>query len=149
MTDDKNILPSFRAALKVLEIQRQLLSEANAEPGTLHALGAIIKHLNGLSEINVMKIISGRQRREILRKRKDHEAASTIDMTLDVVEQILADQTTTRSQLEAIAVGRFQVPRGSLRSLGNIDQLRDKIATLAQNERAHETISSVAKDTRA
>jgi hypothetical protein len=148
MIDEKISLQKFRGAMRVLDAQRKMLIDAGAEHGTIDALSAIIRHLNGLSELSVLKIVDGKRHRDSLRSRKDQDAAIAANATLDTIEELLSNERTTRLQLEAIAIGRFQVPRGSLRSLGNIDQLRDKISTLVRNERAHETISSVAKESR-
>lgn len=146
MIDDRYALTRFRAAVKILDAQRRILIDSRAELELTEAMSAIIRHLHGLSDNAVQKIVGGPRHKESVKSRKDQEAAAAADMSLAAVEAAINDVSTTRLKLEAIAVGRFQVPRGSLRSLGTVEQLRDKVSTLASNERAHETISSVAKE---
>lgn len=146
MTHDRYALARFRAAVKILDAQRRILIDSRAEADLTEAMSAIIRHLHGLSDSAVHKIVSGPRHKESLALRKNKEASAASSLSLDDVEALLSDPTTTRLKLEAIAVGRFEVPKGSLRSLGTVDQLREKIITLANNERAHQTISSVAKD---
>jgi len=148
MIDDKKIIAEFRTAVRLLDMQRRAVVEARAEQGVVDALGAIIQHLHSLSEAQVLRLGSGKHQREFAKSRKLDAANKASTMTLSDVEQALNDESVTRLQLEAIAVGRFQVPSGSLRSLRNIELLRDKIAILTQNERAHETINSVAKESK-
>lgn len=148
MNDDKYALGRFRAAVRILDTQRRILIESRAEADIVDALSAIVRHLNGLSDTAVQKIIAGPRQKDMARARKEQEAAAASEMSLDRVSEALSNAETTRAQLEAIAVGRFQVPRGSLRSLGSMEQLREKISTLVENERTHQNISSVAKDTR-
>lgn len=71
-----------------------------------------------------------------------------ITLTPQAVERIVAQEGTSRKQLEAIAVNRFEIPKGSLRSWSTIDQLREKILTMARNERAHQTIARLAREPR-
>jgi hypothetical protein len=148
MTDEKSIISQYREAVRILDAHRRLLVDARSSPEILETMSAIIKHLHGLSDIGIVNIIGGKRHKENLKDRRRKQAEDAATMTLPEVEKVLDNPKTGRVQLEAIAVGRFQVPSGSLRSLGGIDQLREKIMTLAQNERAHETISSVAKDAR-
>jgi hypothetical protein len=144
MTDKKKITSDFQATLKILEAQAQVLKDARSASGITSTLDSIIQHLSKLTDAQIMRLRTTRPDKERL-KSLWSKAAS---MTLLDVELALEDERTTRVQLEAIAVGRFQVPRGSLRSLQNIGFLREKIRTMAQNERAHEAINSVAKETK-
>ncbi|WP_417822368.1 hypothetical protein [Terasakiella sp.] len=66
-------------------------------------------------------------------------------MPLADIEIILQNDKIQRKYLEMIAIKRFDVPKGSLSSYSNIPKLKEKINTLIQNEKAHNTISSVAK----
>ncbi len=65
--------------------------------------------------------------------------------SLDDIEKLLDDDATARKDLEYIAVQRFSVPRGSMRYFSNKRMLVDKLRTLIDNERTHETISAVAR----
>ena len=148
MTDEKLLLSKYREAVRILDAQRRLLIDAKSSPEIIETMGAIMRHLHGLSDIGIIKITGGARHKENLKERKRKHAEEAAAMTLAEVEKALDNPKTSRTQLEAIAVGRFQVPSGSLRSLGALEQLREKIMTLVQNERAHETISSVAKEAR-
>jgi len=65
--------------------------------------------------------------------------------SLDELERIVSDGGTSRKNLEFIAIQRFSVPRGSMRSFSNKQMLVDKLRTLIRNERTHETIGAVAR----
>jgi len=65
--------------------------------------------------------------------------------SLDDIEKAVSDEATGRKDLECIAIQRFSVPRGSMRRFSNKRMLVDKLRTLINNERAHVTISTVAR----
>jgi hypothetical protein len=66
--------------------------------------------------------------------------------TLNELEAIVSSEDTTRRQLEVIAIERFSVPKGSMRSYVNRERLVEKLLTLIRNEGAHETIGKLAHD---
>jgi hypothetical protein len=65
--------------------------------------------------------------------------------SLDDIGMLVNDEATGRKLLEQIAIERFSVPRGSMRSFSNKQILVDKLRTLIENERAHDTIGEVAR----
>jgi hypothetical protein len=65
---------------------------------------------------------------------------------LEEIERIVNGGGLLRKDLEQIAIERFSVPSGSMRSFANREMLVDKLATLINNERAHRTIGVVARD---
>jgi len=65
--------------------------------------------------------------------------------SLDDIAKLVNDEATPRRDLEYIAIQRFSVPRGSIRSFSNKRMLVDKLLTLIANERTHETIGAVAR----
>ena len=67
------------------------------------------------------------------------------DASLDDIDKLVNDEATSRKLLERIAMERFSVPRGSMRSFSNKQILVDKLRTLIENERTHETIGEVAR----
>jgi hypothetical protein len=67
------------------------------------------------------------------------------NLTLDDLEKIVNDDTTPRRYLERIAIRRFSVPTGSMRSFSNRQSLIDKLSTLIDNERTHQTIGTIAR----
>jgi hypothetical protein len=66
--------------------------------------------------------------------------------SLDDLHKVVTDAATGRKDLEFIAIHRFSVPRGSMRSFSDKQMLVDKLRTLIGNERAHETIGAVARE---
>jgi len=53
---------------------------------------------------------------------------------------MVSNDAIARKDLEFIAIQRFGVPRGSMRSFSNRQMLVDELRTLISNERVHETI---------
>jgi hypothetical protein len=67
-------------------------------------------------------------------------------LSLDELERLANDEATPRKDLECVAIQRFKVPRGSMRSYSNRRMLVDKLRVLISNERAHTTIDTVARE---
>ena len=65
--------------------------------------------------------------------------------SLNELERIVKDSDSPRRTLEQIAIFRFDVPRGSMRSFTNKQILAEKILSLIENERTHRTIGKVAR----
>jgi hypothetical protein len=65
--------------------------------------------------------------------------------SLDDISRLVNDEATSRKNLEFIAIQRFSVPRGSMRSFSNRRMLVDKLRALIDNERTHEAITEVAR----
>ena len=142
-TSDDSLRNGLRSAIKIVDAQRRALIEAGAQAEVVSALEAIIRHLHRMPEHQIQRML-GRGKGKTGRQEQERaiEAASTL--SLDDVERLLAHEETSRFELEALAIGRFHVPRGSMRSLRNISILREKLETLVQNERMHATIADVA-----
>jgi hypothetical protein len=135
----------FRAALRLIEDQRQMLKNARAEEGLTLAIEAILRYLHRLPPGQLDKLRGVHPKSTEAFKEKQSYEKSVADLGLDDVQKILDDEDTPRYKLEGIAIGRFKVPRGSMRSMGAIDQLRETLRTYVRNERAHESISKVAQ----
>lgn len=65
--------------------------------------------------------------------------------SLDELERLVNDDRTSRKDLESIAVQRFSVPSGSMRSFSNRQMLVEKLRSLISSERTHDTIGTVAR----
>ncbi|MBZ5726299.1 MAG: hypothetical protein LAP87_15035 [Acidobacteriia bacterium] len=65
--------------------------------------------------------------------------------SLDDLEKLVNDEATPRRDMERIAIQRFSVPSGSMRRFSNRESLVEKLRSLIDNERAHETIRAVAR----
>lgn len=136
----------FRVALRLMDAQRRVLQDAKADPELLRAFEAILRYLHRLPPAQLERLLGHPRSASKTREQRESEAHQVADIALSDVEKILKRETTTRSELEAIAVGRFSVPRGSLRSIGNAEQLKELIVSFVNNEKTHQSISEVARD---
>jgi hypothetical protein len=66
-------------------------------------------------------------------------------LSIEETRKLVESQGINRRTLERIAIERFSVPRGSMRSYPTIDALREKLMTLIRNDFAHHTIASVSR----
>lgn len=129
-----------------MRLQKDALSESGALRDIIYAYERVLHHLDGLTSAEIQDLLS---RSEIKNPMTESLLRTDlVSLTLEQVEAVVSDLTTKRKELEAIAVSRFSVPRGSLRSLGNINDLRDRLFTLVHNERTHRTIAEVASRNR-
>jgi hypothetical protein len=137
----------FRSSIKLLDNQRRMLADAGADAAVVASLEAIIRHLHKIPEHQIERIL-GRAKGKPNQGEREKAIREASELSLDEIERRLDRENISRSELEAIAIGRFHVPRGSMRSLSNISRLRQKIETLVQNERMHATIADVANASR-
>jgi hypothetical protein len=133
---------------RVLTEQYRTLSAAQADQEVLSKYNALIRFLRKASDKELHRIFghaapaadkAGSGRRAPI---PDAEIAN---MTLSDVEKIINDESATRKDLERVAVYRFHVPAGSMRSFPNRDRLISKLLTFLRNEQAHRTIESVTR----
>jgi hypothetical protein len=145
MTRKEIDIVEFRAALRLIDDQCQMLKKARAEEGLTLAIEAVLRYLHRLPPAQLDKLRGVPPKStEAFKDRQSYER-SVADLDLDSVQKVLDDEDTPRHKLEGIAIGRFKVPRGSMRSMGAIEQLRETLQTYVRNERAHESISKVAQ----
>lgn len=147
MTTSKTLAQSIRIVFRTIDAQRRIMADSGADEQVLKAYTALVHYLFKLNDREIA-IILGTASQKGRGSQRDEAISKAKDLSLDEVEKLLADPEASRSELEAIAIGRFHVPRGSMRSIGNIENLREKILTFIQNERTHATISEVAKQNR-
>ena len=138
---------AFRTAIRIVDAQRRAMVEADARTEVIQALEAVIKFLNRMPDHQVARLM-GDDRAKPTNLRRDEAIKSAASMSLEDVDRMLSDESVTRLELEAVAIGRFHVPRGSMRSLGNLGILREKLRTFVQNERTHTTITELARNVR-
>lgn len=130
------------ALLRVLSAQYKVLSESGSATDLLEDYSQLLAEIRNLR--------SASSRNSTSRAKTD---ASITDVSLlltaglDQLESLVNDETTSRRVLEALAVHRFSVPKGSMRKYSNKQLLVDKLSTLIQNERAHQTIKEIARTT--
>jgi hypothetical protein len=147
MTGNDPLLSGFRAAVKILDGQRRMLTDAGADADIIKGFEAIVRHLHRMPEHQITRLL-GREKEGGSHLAREKAIRDAQTLSLEEVDSRLYSENVSRSELEAIAIGRFHVPRGSMRSLRNMDLLRQKIQTLVENERMHATIADVAKTAR-
>lgn len=143
MINESQKSSTYRRAVRLIEMQRKILAESDAPSDLLDAYSRIVRHLNKQSVREIQKLMG------IDRPPVDTDGTTISPdilqrMTKAEVERLIASPDTPRKQLENVAVYRFGVPKGSMRSFSNVARLRDKLQTLVDNERSHDIIGSIA-----
>jgi hypothetical protein len=133
---------------------RSLLKVLTAHYHSLVSAGGDVSILREYSEL--LRFLRSGRYNPTARQRTDHEreprTTQRLDRqhlenaSLDALESLVKDESVSRKELEFIAIERFSVPRGSMRSFSNRDLLVEKLLTLIRTERTHETIRAVAHD---
>jgi hypothetical protein len=147
MDNEGQSLRTYRKVLGILEANFRLLMHAGASKDVLETYSQILKHLK---DVHFNQISGGAKGAQSKPKRQKEIVSEEeiVNASLDEIERLVEDKDAPRKLLEIIAVARFNVPRGSLRSFSNMGLLRDRILTHIRNERVHQTISSVARERR-
>ena len=135
--------------LKFMELQSRSLAHTNAAQDIQLGYSAIIRYLGRLPESEIERLFAqSKSKKENVDLRQELMIGDPETLSLEDAEAIARDESSPRKLLELIAISRFQVPRGSMRSFSNVRALREKIITMIQNERGHETVSLMAKNFR-
>lgn len=139
----------FKKIIRLMLAQQRLMIEAGSPEPLTSSFKAVIQFLMQLPDEEKARALGV----EHMNKRAPRlenfiSLTDAATLTLDEIEKIISDADISRKTLETIAIGRFQVPRGSMRSFTRVSTLREKIAVLVLNERTHGTIASVAKGPR-
>ncbi|WP_379654042.1 hypothetical protein [Pseudoxanthomonas sp. UC19_8] len=118
-----------------------LIEVSGGKEEVVSAIGELATFLAKAPISEIEKLVSRRQpERKRVSSREELES-----LRFEDIEGIVRDPETPRKLLEAIAVLRFGVPIGSMRSFSNISILREKLITLIENERAHTVIEAAAR----
>jgi hypothetical protein len=136
---------NYRKVLVLLEMQRRALQLAGSPRELLDIYTQILKFLKQLPPSQVLgteEMVAAGEGRYSKRLVGDFEVQ---ELTLDEIEKIVTDEKTPRRILEKLAIARFHVPKGSMRSFQNIGMLREKILIRVQNERTHQAIGELAR----
>jgi len=133
--------------LKVLGEQRRALVAAQSDETLLDQYGALIRFLRATNLEELRRIFPEHSPsyKSAAPEEPQLSEAELANMPGDEVERIINDESTPRKYLERIAIYRFQVPRGSMRSFSNREMLLNKLSTLLNNEQAHSAIEAVAR----
>jgi hypothetical protein len=131
--------------MKVLTAHLKTLVAAGSDETLLRQYSALLRFLRS-RDTNFLESLPRAKHRTDLSSRLATLGGKQIsNASLDDIDKLVNDEATARKDLEYIAIQRFSVPRGSMRSFSNKQMLVDKLRTLIGNERTHETIRAVAR----
>jgi len=133
--------------VQILAEQRRVLEAAGCDDRIIDDYAALIRFLKRTNPAELGRIFSKRSGEQTSLETERSEA-ELANMSAGEVESLISDDATPRKFLERVAIHRFQVPKGSMRSFANKAALVEKLLTLLRNERAHTTIETVARGQR-
>lgn len=145
---NEQMVANYRKLLDLLETQRRALVTAGCSDEILDTYSLVLAFLKKLPSSKIVELSGSKRSQSVGRQVRlitDFQATS---LSLDEIEKIALDEKTSRKMLEEIAVFRFHVPKGSMRSFQNVEMLREKILVRVQNERTHKSMDEVARQTR-
>lgn len=145
MTDGTPDNKESGALLKVLTAHYRALVSARSDETLLRQYAALLRFLKSRGARFLEKPVPGKHPAAPSRVLPTLSDEQLRKASLDDLEKLISDGATSRKDLECIAIKRFSVPRGSMRSFSNRGMLVDKLRTLIGNERTHETIGEVAR----
>ena len=131
--------------LKVLTAQFNALVSARSDEAVLRQYSALLRFLKSRPADFLERFAHARHRSDPHPISTGLSEEDVARASLDDLEKLVNDEATPRRDMERIAIQRFSVPRGSMRSFSNKEALVDKLRSLIDNERAHETIGAVAR----
>jgi hypothetical protein len=131
--------------LKVLTANYNALVSARSDEAVLRQYSVLLRFLKSQPDDFLEVHAQTKQRNDkslLLTGIRGEELQS---VPLDELERLVNDDGISRKHLERIAIDRFSVPRGSMRSFSNRQMLVEKLRSLIDNERAHQIIGVVAR----
>ena len=131
--------------LKVLTANYTALVSARADEGILKQYSALLRFLRAQPSDFLEGFIHEKRRPEELQLLPGIIREGLQTAPLNELEKLVNDDGIPRKYLERIAIERFSVPRGSMRSFWNKQTLVEKLRSLIDNERAHQIIGAVAR----
>jgi hypothetical protein len=147
MSERKSDKKESGTLLKVLTAHYRALVSARSDKTILKQYASLLRALKSRPS----HFVDERGSAKVTRAARFHPSP-TINQdelrnaSLNDLERIVTDAGTARKDLEFIALQRFSVPHGSMRSFSDREMLVDKLRTLIGNERTHETIGAVARE---
>ena len=138
---------SIRTLLKVLSKQYDVLNSAGSSQTLLKDYSALVKFLRSARKDDIERIFfrTTTPVPKSAQSELQYSDSELYDLSIDELDKLINDEATPRTFLERIAIHRFRVPRGSMRSYSNRRMLVDKLSTLIRSEQAHATIDDVAR----
>lgn len=132
---------SYKVIARHLQNLSALNIDASGNAELSEALDLLSRYLAKTSPAIIEKTI-----RQLSIKEHNYLDTVAIDaLDWDDLEKMVKSVETPRRTLEEIAIKRFGVPSGSMRSFPKVAILKEKILTLIENERAHYVIGAAAK----
>lgn len=133
--------------LKVLTRHREALVVARSDQVLIAEYDSLIRFLRSAPTKELEHIFYRTQTvaPEASSPQKIIEDSYYSRISLSEIEKLINTDGTPRKILEKIAIYRFNVPAGSMRSFSNRHMLIEKIQASLQSEMAHSTIDSVAR----
>lgn len=135
----------------ILAAQRRALIAAGCDQNILDEYSTLLDFLRLRKELsfnlNSPKDHDLKRHAEPARRspKRSVEERELMESSLDQLEDLVRDETVARKDLERLAIQRFSVPSGSMRSFSNRNMLVGKLLTLIRNEQTHQTIGRVAR----
>jgi hypothetical protein len=142
------VLDDYRRVLSILEIQKRALQLGGSPSELISTYSLVLKFLKGLPNSQVLDLLGMPEFDAKTYSKRLIGDFQVHDLSLDEIEKLAADDKTPRRILEEIAIVRFHVPKGSMRSFQNMEMLREKILIRIQNERTHAAIDHLARSSR-
>lgn len=147
MTDPNQPDNRIARLLLVLAKHRDLLAASGSDETLLKNFSALLKFLRSAKpeERNRIFFSSPKTVKKPLQAHPEFSDEEISNMPVERLEKLINEPAIPRKFLERIAIHRFKVPRGSMRSFSNRRILLDKLATLIRNEQTHRAIDTVAR----
>ncbi len=145
MTSTRSDEKDIDALLKVLSAHFNALVSARSDETVLRQYSALLRFLKTRNSAFLRSPSLEKHRPEPSRLLPTLTEEEIRGASLDDLDKLVSNEATARKDLEFIAIQRFSVPRGSMRSFSNKRMLIDKLKTLISNERTHQTIGAVAR----
>jgi len=133
---------SLKTAVEIILAYRRSLSALGARKDVIDSLDAALAILKSPDVNSAFPEISGTNMKKSEDVLRDKDVATLPEPE---IAAIINDKEVTRRTLERIAIERFSVPKGSMRSYPNIMLLKEKLKTLMQNDVTHQAISEVSR----
>ncbi|GAA0652085.1 hypothetical protein GCM10009424_31700 [Sphingomonas ursincola] len=133
---------SLKTAVDVIKAYRKSLSVVGARREIIDSLDGALAILESQAAKGAISAVFGSK---VIASRDAPDDKDIATLPEPEIEAMINDEDVTRRTLERIAIERFAVPKGSMRSYPNIMLLKEKLRTLMQNDVAHQAISEISK----
>jgi hypothetical protein len=129
----------------VLSAHLRTLVAARSDERLIKEYAELLRYLRSRKETAYSGLFSESMDRQRSRHEHGLQIGDVSDASLERLVSIINSDEISRKDLEKIAIQRFGVPSGSMRSFSNRQMLVAKLLSMIRNEFAHETIGRVAR----